>query len=49
MKAYSKGKMFLVGKNIYYKNVIFFVQPIQNLVIIKGVTLVKANIFTLLK
>ena len=36
-----------VGKNVYYWNVVLFTQRIQNLVIFKNATLVKANIATL--
>lgn len=48
-KAHSESKVILVKKNIYYRNMVFFVQRIQNLVTFKGATLVKANILTLLK
>lgn len=48
-KVYGKGKIVLVEKNIYYKNIVLFVQRIQNLVTFKGIALVKANISTLLR
>ncbi len=38
-----------VGKDVYYRNVVFFVQRLQNLVTFRGATLVKANIATSLR
>lgn len=43
-KAHKEGEIVLVGKNVYYRNVIFFVQRLQNLVTFRDVALVKANI-----
>lgn len=43
-KTHGKGKIVSVGKDIYYKNVVLFVQYFQNLVTFKGVALVKTNI-----
>lgn len=48
-KVYGIGKVISVGKNDYYRNVVLFVQCIQNLVMFKGATLVKANIPTSLR
>lgn len=45
-KAHGEGKIVSVGKDIYYKNVVLFVQRLQNLVTFKGATFVKANIAT---
>lgn len=45
-KAYGPGEIISVGKDIYYRNVILFVQCIQNLVIFKRVALVRSNIPT---
>lgn len=47
-KAYGTEEVVLVGKDIYYRNVVLFTQRIQNLVTFKGATLVKVNIVTLL-
>lgn len=41
--------MVSVGKQVYYRNVVLFVQRIQNLVMFKGTTLIKTNIPTLLR
>ena len=48
-KVHGEGKVVLVGKDVYYRNVVLFVQHIQNLVTFKGVTLVKANTPTSLR
>lgn len=42
--AYGEGEIVLVGKNVYYRNVMLFVQYLQNLVIFRDAALVKANI-----
>lgn len=39
----------MVGKNVYYRNMVLFVQYIQNLVIFKSASLVKVNIPTSLR
>lgn len=43
-KAYSESKIVSVGKDVYYRNVVLFVQRLQNLVTFKKAVLVKANI-----
>lgn len=43
-KAHGKGKIVLVSKDVYYKNVVLFVQYLQSLVTFKGVVFVKVNI-----
>lgn len=48
-KVHGEGKVVLVEKNVYYRNVILFVEHIQNLVIFKDTSLAKANILTLLR
>lgn len=48
-KAHGVGEVVLVGKNVYYRNVVLFVQRIQNLVTFKGAALVKANTPTSLR
>lgn len=45
-KAYGEGEIVSVGKDVYYRNVVFFVQRLQSLVTFKGASLVKANIAT---
>ena len=45
-KAHGEGKMVSVGKDVYYRNVVLFVQRLQNLVTFKEVALVKLNIAT---
>lgn len=47
--AYEEGEIVSVGKDVYYRNVIFFVQRLQNLVTFQGAALVKANIATSLQ
>ena len=48
-KAYGAGEVVSVGKDVYYRNVVLFIQCIQNLVTFRGATLVKANIATSLR
>ena len=48
-RAHGKGEIVSVGKDVYYKNVVLFVQRLQNLVTFRGATLVKANIATSLR
>lgn len=48
-KVHDEGKIVLVGKNIYYRNVLLFVQLIQNLATFKDIALVKVNIPNLLR
>lgn len=48
-KAHDEDKIVLVDKNVYYKNIVLFVQHLQSLVIFQSVALVKANIATLLQ
>lgn len=43
-KGYGAGEVVLVGKDVYYRNVVLFTQRIQNLVTFKGAILVKNNI-----
>lgn len=45
-RAYGEGEIVLVRKDVYYKNVVLFVQHLQNLVTFRDATLVKANIAT---
>ena len=45
-RAHGKGKIVSVGKDVYFKNVVLFVQYLQSLVTFWGPALVKANIAT---
>lgn len=45
-KAYGEGEVVSVGKDVYYKNVMLFVQRLQSLVNFKGATFIKANVVT---
>ena len=48
-RAHGKGEIVLVRKNVYYRNVVFFMQRFQSLVTFRGAALVKANIATSLR
>ena len=48
-RAYGEGEIVSVGKDVYYRNVVLFVQRLQNLVTFWGATLVKVNIATSLR
>ena len=48
-RAHGEGKIVLVGKDVYYRNVVLFVQRLQSLVTFKGAILVKANVATSLR
>lgn len=48
-KVYGKSEIVLVGKNLYYKNIVLFIQHFQSFVPFRSATLVKANIATLLQ
>ena len=45
-RANGEGEIVSVGKDVYYKNVVLFVQRLQNLVTFRRAALVKANIVT---
>lgn len=45
-RTHKDREVVLVGKEVYYKNVVLFVQRIQGLVTFQGAGLVKANIAT---
>lgn len=47
--AYRKKKVITVGRNIYYQNIVLFVQRIRDLIVFKGADLVKANLATSLQ
>ncbi len=48
-RAHGEGEIVSVGKDVYYRNVILFVQRLQSLVTFRGAALVKANIVTSLQ
>ena len=48
-RAYGEGEIVSVGKDVYYRNVVLFVQRLQSLVTFRGASLVKANIATSLR
>lgn len=45
-RVYKEGEIILIGKNVYYKNIVLFIQHFQSLVTFCGTALVKANIAT---
>ena len=45
-RAHGKGEIVSVGKDVYYRNVVLFVQRLQSLMAFRGAALVKANIAT---
>ena len=45
-KVHRKSEVIFVGKDVYYKNVVLFVQHLQSLVTFKGAAFVKAIIAT---
>ncbi len=45
-RAHGEGKIVLVGRDVYYRNVVLIVQRLQSLVTFCGAALVKANIAT---
>ena len=45
-RAHGEGEVVSVDKDVYYKNVVFFVLRLQSLVTFKGAALVKANVAT---
>ena len=48
-QAHGEGEIILVEKDIYYRNVVLFVQRLQSPITFQGATLVKANIITSLQ
>ena len=46
--SYGEGEVVLVGKKLYYRNIILFTKRIKDLAIIKGYELVRANLNTYL-
>ena len=48
-KSYGKGKVITVGKDVYYRSVILFIERIKDLVSVKGTILVRSNINTCLR
>lgn len=48
-RAHGEGEIVLVRKDVYYRNVVLFVQRLQSFVTFRGVALVKVNIATSLR
>ncbi len=48
-RAHGEGEIVSVGKDVYYRNVVLFIQHLQSLVTFRGAALVKANIATSLQ
>ena len=48
-KSYGKGKVITVGKDVYYRLVILFIERIKDLASVKGAILVRSNINTCLR
>ena len=48
-RAYGEVKIILVGKDVYYRNVVLFVQRLESLVIFKKAAFIKVNIATSLQ
>ena len=48
-KSYGKGKVVTVGKDVYYRSVILFIERIKDLASVKGAILVRSNINTCLR
>ncbi len=48
-RAHGEGEIVSVGKDVYYRNVVLFVQHLQSLVTFRGAALIKANIATSLR
>ncbi len=48
-RAHGEGEMVLVGKDVYYRNVVLFVQRLQSLITFRKASIVKANIATSLQ
>ena len=48
-KSYGEGEVVTVGKDVYYRSVILFVERIKDLASVKGTTLVRSNVNTCLR
>ena len=48
-KSYGEGKVVTVGKDVYYRLVILFIERIKDLASVKGAILVRSNINTCLR
>ena len=48
-KSYGKGKVITVGKDVYYRLVILFIERIKDLASVKGTILIRSNINTCLR
>lgn len=48
-RFYSEGEIVTIGKDLYFKSVILFIERVRDLVIIKGNTLIRTNLNTYLR
>lgn len=48
-KVHGEGEIVFVDKDVYYRNVVLFVQHLQSLITFKGAALVKVNVATSLR
>lgn len=48
-KSYGEGEIVTVGKDIYYRNVILFIERLNDVTNVKGATMIKANLNTALR
>ena len=48
-KSYGEGEVVTVGKDVYYRSVILFIERIKDLASVKGATLVRSNVNTCLR
>ena len=48
-KSYGKGKVVTIGKDVYYRCVILFIERIKDLALVKDAILVRSNINTCLR
>ena len=45
-KAHGEDKVMFIGKDVYYRNIVLFIQCFQSLVIFKRAAFVKTNVAT---
>ena len=46
---YDEGEVVLIGKKLYYRNIILFIKRMEDLAIIKKYELIRANLNTYLR
>ncbi len=47
-RAHGKGEIVSVGKDVYYRNIVLFIQRLQSLITFRDAAFVKTNISTFL-